>query len=200
MPKQLDELHMDMLAEIFNMGMGQAVFALSHLSGSEKEVKFQIPTVEVMDKSEFIKSAKVGHGTGMIIQNYYGELKGHAVMYYPELAGKQLAKLLIGTDIPPEKIESLESDAMTEVGNIFINAAITCLSRFLSAEIKTELPVVVYSDKLQGTLGIDTDEILVLNSQFNIEHMNIEGKLAFALDNISLKHLLDEIDRYLGVM
>lgn len=200
MARELDELHKDMLAEIFNMGMGQAVFALSHLSGSDKEVEFEIPTVDVMDKEDFLKSAKVGHGTGMVIQNYHGELEGHAVVCYPELAGKELAKLLIGTDIPPDKIERLESDAMAEVGNIFINAAITCLSRFLGAEIKTELPTVVYSDKLLRTLNSETDEILILNSRFTIEHMKIEGKLAFALDNVSLNHLLSKIDNYLGVM
>jgi chemotaxis protein CheC len=201
MTQKLEELHMDMLAEIFNMGMGQAVFAISHLSGKDHEVVFEIPSVEVVDKKEFINSTNITSGIGgMIVQSYHGQLEGCAVMFYPELGGKQLAKLLIGTDIPPEKIEQLESDALIEVGNIFINAAITCLSRFLSSEIKTDLPKVVYSDKLGLTLGEDTSELLLLNSSFTIEHMRIEGKLAFALDNISLQKLLKEIDRYLEVL
>lgn len=200
MAQQLDELHMDMLAEIFNMGMGQAVFALSHLSGKEHEVVFEIPTVDIQKKDAFVNSVKVGYGTGMIVQEYSGDLQGHALMYYPEIAGQQLAQLLIGTDVPPEQIERLESDALAEVGNIFINAAITCLSRFLSTEIKTEIPKVVFSDKILDELGKDTDDVLLLNSVFAIEHMKIEGRLAFVLDNVSLKHLLDEIDRYIEGM
>jgi len=197
MDNKISDLQKDMLAEIFNMGMGQAVNALANLSGKEYEVTFKIPTVDIIEKYEFYENICPHHNTGVIMQQYHGDLEGTAIMYYPELGGKELAKLLIGTDVPVDQMERLESDALTEVGNIFINSSLASLANFVKTEIKTCLPQIVFPDVLKKELDNSSGLVIQLNSTFEIEHLKIEGKLAFVLDNLSLKSLLDTIDNYL---
>ena len=51
--KALDELHQDMLTELFNLGMGNAANALSEMVN--EEVLLSIPEVLFMDKAELTK-------------------------------------------------------------------------------------------------------------------------------------------------
>jgi chemotaxis protein CheC len=194
---KVSDLHKDMLAEIFNMGMGQAVNAISQLSGKGHEVAFELPSVEIIEKSEFIESISGGHELGIIIQTYHGDLKGKAYMYYPHISGKELAKLLIGTELPSDQIERLESDALLEIGNIFINASLASLANFIGKEIKTDLPQIVFSNLIGEETFAKNECIIQLNSKFMIDHMNIDGKVAFVLGNESLESLLQRIDEYL---
>ena len=195
----LTDLHKDMLAEIFNMGMGQAVNAISQLSGKDHEVTFQIPTVEFISKKKLIENLESQKDIGMIVQRYHGSLEGRAIMYYPQISGKELARLLIGTDIPLEKIERLESDAFVEIGNIFINASLSSLAHFIGQEILTDLPQIVFSDLLSDE-GNAEDYIIQLNSSFRVDEMEIDGKVAFLLEPDALETLLLAIDNYLASM
>lgn len=192
----LQDLHKDILIEIFNMGMGQAALALSELCGKNYEVHFQIPQIGLVDKEVFFSSLE-SSSNSMVIQPYHGDLNGKAIMFYPELAGKELARMLIGTDIPAEQIERLESDALMEVGNILINYSLASLANFIGKEIKTDLPQMADQHKIKKKLSHENQNIILLDSVFSIENLQVAGKMAFLLDNISLNDLIQKIDVYL---
>lgn len=194
----LNEDQVDMLAEIFNMGMGQSVNAFSLLSGKEHEVLFEIPNVELIPKEDFLKKIQAHGQMGFVMQEYSGDLKGKALMYYPEVSSKELAKLLIGTDVPADKLDTLEMDALTEVGNIFINSALASFANLMENEVKTSIPKIVYQDKINEEVFEGNQYIVHLAAPFKIDHLKIEGKIAFILDNQSVLTLLDAIDRFMN--
>mgnify|MGYP000529241126 CR=1 FL=1 len=195
--EKISEIQKDMLAEIFNLGMGQSLRALSELSGKEFEITFDLPHVEIIPREDFFSSLQGNKNSGMILQEYYGELSGQAVMYYPELSGKEIARLLVGPDIPLEKMDQLESDALAEVGNIFINSALSGLGNFIGKEIKTSVPQIVFPEAFGEKISKDNEWIIQLNSSFKIEHLEIDGRIAFIIDNATMKNLLDSIDLYI---
>lgn len=197
MNKKINDIHLDMLAEIFNMGMGQAVSAISKLSGEKHEVRFELPSVDIITKEEFLSSLSEKRDLGIIQQTYRGDFSGKSYMYYPSVSGREFAKLLIGTEMPSDQIEKLESDALVEIGNIFINASIVGLADFLNKEIKTDLPQLVFSNFIDLESEGRGDWVVRLNSSFIIDHLNIEGKIAFVLQNESIDLLLDAIDAYI---
>ena len=195
--KKLTSDQVDMLAEVFNMGMGQSANAISALSGVEHEVFFGVPDVDLMSREEFLGLFCKDSYTGMIVQEYHGELEGKALMFYPELSGKELARVLIGSDLPADQIEVLESDALTEVGNIFINSSIACLGNFLDTDISTEIPQIVYNTNIVSDFFWEDDQIIHLNAPFEIEHLGIKGMVTFVVDNGTTKRLLEVIDKLL---
>lgn len=193
----LNEDQTDMLAEIFNMGMGQSLGALSKITGQEHEITFSIPKIEVISRKDFFRKGEEVQRMALIIQKYTGDLKGNAIFYLPSSAGKELAKLIIGTDITSDQIERLESDAMIEIGNIFINSSISCLSNFLDLKIETKIPEMIFGDRLIALMEGDGD-IIHLNAQFNIAHLQLQGDVAFVIDNDSIQKLTQRIDRIIG--
>lgn len=195
--KKLSSDQVDILAEVFNMGMGQSANAISALSGVEHEVLFGVPDVDLLTREEFLALFSKDSYTGMIVQNYHGELEGKALMFYPELSGKELARVLIGSDLPADQIEILESDALTEVGNIFINSSLACLGNFLDTDISTEIPQIVYNTNLVSDFFWEDNEIIHLNAPFEIEHLGISGMITFIVDNGTTKRLLEVIDKLL---
>lgn len=195
--KKLSSDQIDILAEVFNMGMGQSANAISALSGVEHEVFFGVPDVDLLTREEFLNLFSKDTYTGMIVQNYYGELEGKALMFYPELSGKELARILIGSDLPADQIEVLESDALTEVGNIFINSSLACLGNFLDTDISTEIPQIVYNTNLVSDFFWKDNQIIHLNAPFQIEHLDISGMITFVVDNGTTKRLLEVIDKLL---
>lgn len=193
----LSEDHTDMLAEIFNMGMGRSLGALSNITGKDHEITFSTPKVEVIGKDDFFIKVNEFKRMAMIAQDYKGEIRGTAIFYLPTAAGKELARLLIGTEISIDQIEKLESDALIEIGNIFINSSISCLANFLNISIETKVPEMIFPDRILSWLK-GSDEIIHLNAKFNIAHLKLEGQVAFVLDNESIKKLIQIIDTYLG--
>lgn len=190
----LNEDQTDMLAEIFNMGMGQSLGALSKITGQEHEITFSIPKIEVISRKDFFRTGDGLQRMALIIQKYSGDLEGNAIFYLPSNAGKELAKLIIGTDITSDQIEKLESDAMIEIGNIFINSSVSCLSNFLDVKIETKIPEMIFQDKMLALMEGDGD-IIHLNAQFNIAHLQLQGDIAFVIDNDSIQKLTQCIDR-----
>lgn len=185
----LSEENRDILAEIFNMGMGRGLGALSKIASKGQEITFELPKVKTMMATSL--NEIIGPGsTAMIIQKYSGVIHGSAIFYFPPDAGKQLARLLIGTDIPVEKIETIESDALMEVGNIFINSSIGCLANFLNIEIHTGVPRLVYKDKVANEL-LQEKEVIHLSAGFRIEHLKIDGHVVLILNDDSIKNLIN---------
>lgn len=189
----LSEVHSDMLAEIFNMGMGQSLGVLSNITGRGFEITFTLPRVELGSRADFLSRVNEFQRMALIVQEYYGEINGNAIFYLPSASGKELARLLIGTEITAEQVEKLESEAMVEIGNIFINSSISCLSSFLNVPIQTRLPEMMFPDRIASWMA-GSDEILHLHAEFKVEHLSIAGNVAYVLDDASIRRLLEIID------
>lgn len=195
---KLTEDQKDVLAEIFNMGMGQSLNLISQISGKEHEITFNLPSVELIELDSFLNKLTSDKSLGIIKQDYNGNLKGQALMFYPEISGKKLAKLLIGSEIPEDQIDKLEVDALLEIGNIFINSSLACLANFMEIEIKTDIPKIIYSEALDLKQLNNSNLIFELQAPFQIEHYKISGKIAFIIDNKSTQTLLKAIDDYVN--
>lgn len=193
---QLTEDQRDVLAEIFNMGMGKSIHAMSYLSGEDHEIVFELPALSLSKTEEFLSRFTDDQKEAFVIQRYSGEISGSALMYYPGSDNARIVKLLIGTEVPAEEISNLESDAMIEVGNIFINAALSCLADFVELEINTEIPELFYQDGISKEI-FHGDYVIEIDTEFKIEHLEIFGRIAFVLSNKTTEALIKKIDESL---
>lgn len=191
---QLTSDHIDVLCEVFNMGIGRAIEALSHLGKNKKEITFELPDLKLISGSDFVKRFESQEDKYFVLQRYFGTVEGAALMYYPGDEGQKLASLLIDEDIPHDEVGKLESDAVVEIGNIFINAALSALSDFLSIEIHTQIPELLYQNSISDELITDDQHAIEIEAKFNAGHLGIHGQIAFVLNNKTLDMLIKVID------
>lgn len=198
---QLTELQRDAMAELMNIGMGQAAASLSQIVG--EEVKLSIPNVELLSRQEAANTLKTQpeERIAAIKQTFKGPFWGDALLLFPESKSIELVESITKGEVPRELIPEIEQDALLEVGNIILNACLGSLANLLTHEVSSELPIYITglaSDILCHPTGEDNDVVLFLRTDFELPSNDVSGYVAFILDIPSLEQVQTSIDRYLG--
>jgi len=198
----LKELQQDMLTELFNLGMGNAASALSEMVS--EEVKLSIPKVLFIDKNALTKILQEDSGghISAVSQNFEGMILGQAMLTFPTDRSLELIRLLLQDSVPLENLTEFEEEALTEVGNIIINAGLSSLADIFADEITSDLPV-FNSGSCEDVIGNinptpqEQQTVLHLQVDFSIEKENIKGYVIYLLDLESISVLSTHIDNYI---
>lgn len=195
---QLDHDQIDALAEIFNIGMGQAAASLSGLIGDE--VLLSVPDVRVLTVSEAAQQLNATHSTMYgVRQPFRGALNGDALLIFPGHKSLELVRILAGHALPAEELDAIEQDAMTEIGNVMLNACIASLAGLLGNSFELDRASIDIGDSrtILGT-RIQNHLVVFLHIRFELKHSQIEGFVVFVLHTTSLTALREALDRLLG--
>ncbi len=192
----LSEDEKDALLEIFNIAVGTAASTLSEMVGSE--VQLSLPDLALIERPELMRKTK--STVSAIYQDFeasFGE--GRAVLTFPEEKSLGLVSALMGQETVPPEITSLEEEALTEVGNIILNACLARLSDMAREEIVVSVPRYQKADALGVIAPSDSalDGALLLSIQFDLEDRAIEGRLLFFLELDSLRTFVKSIEEQL---
>ncbi|MBY0463387.1 MAG: chemotaxis protein CheC, partial [Burkholderiales bacterium] len=118
----LDDLALDALTELFNLGVGQAASAFSQIAGDT--VQLTVPRVRVMTHAEL--SQYLGEGGKVAVsavrQRYSGAINSEAVLMFPAERGLQLVQMMVGGELPLDQLAEMEQEALSEIGNILLNS------------------------------------------------------------------------------
>lgn len=195
---KLDPDQTDALAEVFNIGMGQAAAALSSLI--DDEVLLSVPHVQVLTVNEAAHqlNAKnsILHG---VRQPFRGVLNGDALLIFPGHKSLELVRMVAGNHVPAEELGAIEQDAMAEIGNVMLNACIASLSNLLGNTFELDLTSIDIGDSrtILGT-RIQNHLVVFLHIRFELKQSAIEGFVVFVLHTASLASLREAVDRLLG--
>ncbi len=199
---ELNELQQDMLTELFNLGMGNAASALSEMVS--EEILLSIPEISFMQKTELAKVLEAesgGHISG-VSQQFHGMILGEALLTFPTQQSLELVRLLLQDSVPLENLTEFEEEALTEVGNIILNAGLSSLADIFEEEITSDLPIFSSgscSDVIEHSgQGNTTQEIvLYLQVDFSIEKKDIKGYVIYLFDVDSMERLSTLIESYI---
>ena len=126
--RQLDELEIDALKEILNIGIGHAAESFSKTICSP--VRLSVPSLELLygDKAaEELSGLDVNIGS-MVKQRFYGGFAADGVLVFPNNATLELVRLMVGGDVHLRELHELEQDALIEIGNILFNSSVSVIS------------------------------------------------------------------------
>ncbi|GAB7127725.1 chemotaxis protein CheC [Silvimonas sp. JCM 19000] len=195
----LTELQKETLEEVFNIGMGRAAAALSTLVN--EEVTLSIPSVRLMQRKE---AALVLGGTGRrvcsITQVLRGEFGADAILIFPEEKSLQLVRLMLGESVDLTFVSEIEREALTEVGNIILNACIGTITNLLEGEFSISLPVFKQGDCVEIMQGASDEQeqvVMLLHIDFSVEKYEISGHVAFVQDVRSYQGFVERIERFI---
>lgn len=203
----LDELELDALTELVNIGVSKAAASLREMVG--EQVHLSVPSVSLVSREEAIAVLDAGESRQLVAvhQVFEGEVTGRALLIFPEAKSLELVRAVTGGDLPLEDIIELEQEALAETGNIILNGCLATMANMLQRSLRMSLPEI-----LRGECAVffnlapppaAGNVVLLLYIHFAVRQRDITGHIAMLMDMPSLqqlKLLLQEfIERTTGV-
>jgi chemotaxis protein CheC len=178
---QLDDVKQDVLREIGNIGLGNAITALSELDGQSYLIT--VPEVSQIELSEvpflFGDPERIVVGAAALVTGDWG---GHAAFMFPWESATALWTRLLGES--PEDINALElihTSTISEVANIMSGAYLTAISTMTGFELMLEPPAFVadMSAAILSSLTVEAllfdREMIAIRLQFLTPNDDFEG-------------------------
>jgi chemotaxis protein CheC len=189
----LSELELDALTELVNLGVSNAASSLRELV--REEVLLSVPKVVVVTRKEAIAALGERDSRPLVAvhQDFDGDLRGRALLIFPEAKSMELVRAIVGNELSLEDIMELEQEALAETGNILLNACLATMANTLQRTLRISLPEVVHG---QGTEFFDLtqspslgDSVIFIYINFSVRTRDIQGYIAMLLDLPSLAML-----------
>ncbi len=165
--EQLNEMHIDILKEIGNIGAGNAATSLSQML--MKKVDMAVPEVKLLDINEAIDTMGGPENIvlGILIRMSM-DLEGMVMFLLKKDFVCLVVNSLLGTDISRfEDIGEMELSALSEIGNIMIASYINSIASLTGMTIDISVPA----------LTIDMSGAIL--SVPAIEYANVSDKIVF---------------------
>lgn len=203
MDSPLDELHLDALGELLNIGMGAAAASLSTMV--KQEVTLTVPIINVISVKDIANNLDdmPPNSVCAVKQHFEGNFSGDAFLLFSESKSLSLVQAVLGEKLPFEQLGELEEEAITEIGNIILNACIGSLANIFNNQLESDVPLFL-QDTLHNIFAEDIEEntikhALLLRMAFNINKQGITGYVTFVMDLKSISEIKDQIDNMLGI-
>ena len=194
----LTELQLDALTELVNLGVSNAATNLSELV--REEVVLSVPEVRVVTRDEAIANLREHDAKRLvgIHQDFDGDIRGRALLIFPEARSLELIRALVGAELSLDDIMELEQEALAETGNILLNGCLSTMANSLQRNLRISLPEVIHGDGTDFFRNSSADErVLFIYINFTVKQRDIQGFLALILDLPSLVMLQTLLDAYI---
>lgn len=203
---ELDELELDALTELVNIGVSRAAYSLREMVG--EQVLLSVPNVSLVGRDEAVAILQEREDARLVAvhQTFEGDLTGRALLIFPETKSLELVRAVTGGELPLEDIIELEHEALAETGNVILNGCLATVANLLQRSLKMSLPEIMRGEgaKLFNLAPPPEagDVVLFLFINFAVRERDISGYIAMLMDMPSLtalKGLLREfIERTTG--
>lgn len=196
---QLNEMHLDVLKEIGNIGAGNAATSLSQMLNTA--VDMTVPTVRILDINDAAtalggpENAVVG-----ILTKLYGDIEGIMMFIIEQDFAKTALHALLGEEtIRYDKLSEIELSAISEIGNIMISAYTGSISTLSMLNIKTSVPAVTV-DMVGAILSVPaiemssvSDKIIFIQDDFLSQKNDVSANMLLVPSMESLSKLMKQL-------
>ncbi|MGH8297548.1 MAG: chemotaxis protein CheX [Steroidobacteraceae bacterium] len=200
-PIWLTGLLLDALTELVNLGVSNAAMNLSEMV--REEIVLSVPKVSVVTREHAIEILQGRDAKQLIAihQDFEGDIRGRALLIFPEAKSLELIRALVGADLSLEDIMELEQEALAETGNVLLNACLSTMANSLQRNLRISLPEVIRGDggeffRLSASPAAG-ETVLFIYINFAVKHRDIQGYLAMLLDIPSLAILETLLAEYI---
>lgn len=199
----LNDLELDALTELVNMGVSRSAASLRHMVGDE--VLLSVPSVAVISRARAAQIIGDDPGARMVAvhQAFDGDIAGRALLIFPETNSLELVRAVTGGGLPLEDIIELEQEALAETGNIILNGCLATIANMLQRSLRMSLPEILRGSgpdffALPDIASARDEEhaVLFLYITFSVRERDIRGYIAMLMDLpalASLKRLLADL-------
>ncbi|HWI58619.1 MAG TPA: chemotaxis protein CheC, partial [Bacillota bacterium] len=187
--------------ELINIGYGRAAAALSELTG--KRIVLEVPRVAVhpIDEVGVALGAVLTGEVASVHQVFSGPVSGNALLLLDQEAARVLHSLLVDEETSQGALHAGAREALTEVGNILLNACLGVFGNLLQVQVTFSVPR-LHIESVDGVLhsiSVRDQELkfaLMVHTRFRLRESDVSGYLVIILGMTSFTRLLEEIERW----
>lgn len=200
----LNELQLDALKEVINLGVGYAASSLNELVG--RPISLRVPEVEVLSLEDAMLRANAfgGGRVASVRLVFSGALSGSAVLAFPYDGALRLVLLMTGDEGSNTDVDGIRAATLEETGNILLNGVVGSVSNLVQGSIAFSIPY--YTE--QGGLPeryLDAEfvagaRVVLARSRFGVAGHEIEGEIFLFFEMGSLERLVEALDRFVGTL
>jgi chemotaxis protein CheC len=189
----LDDLELDALTELVNIGVGRAAASFREMVG--EQVHLSVPEVSLASRDAAIRVLDGGQNRKLIAvhQAFEGDIIGRALLIFPEAKSLELVRAITGGDLPLEDIIELEHEALAETGNIILNGCLSTIANMLRRTLRMSLPEILRGECTMffslAPPSKAADVVMLLYIDFAVQKRDITGHIVMLMDMPSLQHL-----------
>ena len=191
----MNDLHMDALREIGNIGSGNAASALADMLATP--VNISVPAVRIMEFTEVIEA--LGGPEEMIVGlllNLEGDIEGMIMFLLHQNFANELLKNLLGVDDALGEMGEMGYSALQEIGNIMAASYVNALAAMTGLNINISVPSLSV-DMLGAILSVPaiyyaniSDKMIFIEDEFSNETLTAPNHVLMIPDVISLKKIM----------
>lgn len=198
----LTELELDALTELVNLGVSNAANNLREMV--REEVVLSVPEVQMVTREEAVANLSEVDQKRLVgvHQDFEGDIKGRALLIFPEAKSIELVRAVVGGELSIEDIFELEQEALAETGNVLLNGCLGTIANHLGRSLRISLPEVLYGEGFEFFDAVpysqQSDRVLFIYINFAVRKRDLQGYIAMLLDMpslVTLKQLLADFIR-----
>ena len=197
----LNELQLDALTEMVNIGVNRAAAGLREMVG--EQVHLSVPKVSLVTRDNAIAALAETEAANLvgIHQIFEGDVTGRALLIFPDTKSLELVRAVTGGELPLEEIIELEHEALAEIGNVILNGCLATMANMLQRNLKMSLPEIVRGQP-EVFFNLDPppeagEFVMFLYINFAIRQRDIRGYIAMLMDMPSLAALQVLLDEFI---
>ena len=194
----VDDITIDVLKELGNIGSGNAATALATMIS--KKVDMAVPQVKILD---FKDVPKILGGEEVPVVGIYFEMSGEIIgniMFVLSLeSGKNLTNILFNKNNTSMELDEMDMSALSEIGNILASSYINSLSALTGLKLTISVPSLA-TDMAGAILSVPAiqygyiaDHVLFIETQFQEGDKKVTGNLFMIPEIDSFKKLLKSL-------
>ena len=196
---ELNDLHLDVLREIGNIGSGNAATSLSDMLAHP--VYITVPTVQILDYSQVVDD--LGGPETMIVGlllSLSGDVSGMMMFLLHQGFAHMTLNALIGEDIQSfAEIDEMGYSAIKEVSNIMAASFVNAISQMTGLMINISTPDMTI-DMLGAIMSVPaihyaniSDKIIFIRDEFGNDTQRAPGHILMIPDVASLEKILTNL-------
>ena len=195
----LNEIQLDALKEIGNIGSGNAATALSSML--EKEVQIAVPKIKVLDYSTVCDA--LGGPEQLLVGILFGisgDITGMIMFLLHKEFAHMVLSLLTGSEFDGQnELQDMDKSAVQEVGNIMAASYINAMAAMTDLKIDLSIPT-MNVDMAGALLSVPaiyyaniSDQIILIEDEFGNENSGASSHILLIPEVDGLKKIMDSL-------
>jgi chemotaxis protein CheC len=197
----LTEKQSDAIAELINIAFARTASSLSEMSGYR--VLLDPPTIDIQPIRDLphVLGTLINEEVATVHQIFSGPVSGDALLVLNYEGAVQLTDLLCAQQSHSGQLDTSAREALTEVGNILLNACLGMFGNMLQVHVSFSVPRLHLEslENLLGSITIGSEELryaVVVSTAFHIKDSSVSGYLVLVLGVSSLDRLIRAIEAW----
>ena len=197
--EQLNDLQIDVLREIGNIGAGNAATALATML--DEKVDISVPKVRITDFDTAVNALGGAETlTVGVLVNFMGEATGMIMFLLRMEDARNILQILVGGD-PEEsgELDDLKLSAIKEIGNILGSSYINSIATLTGMSIQISIPYIAID--MAGALmsvpviefGSVGDKVMFIEENFIAEDNQLNSNVIMFAEMETIKTIMERL-------